>query len=281
MKENYLQKVPEWYRDFTKYDIVLSDDIDGIVSTSALKFAKNWNVEYFYDFETLYIADEIYFKENKSHTRVWCDVSIVVQDEKTFDNHINRVNLNDYTNPNAINPNILSDITNENYYDKYLGSSALVIWSLYNIPLPESELGKMILLAIDTTFKGFYGKDQYKRANKHFLCDVLGLEKLYEVLKRHTSTEFYQLIGKYNLSAKTELNEEGYLKSNLDMKLLSDVLGIPIRLPVKRMTEWRTLENKFSTFYSLKTIKDIPRLVTIAFTGQNKGCYSVLKKKSA
>ena len=49
MKEEYLQKVPTWYRDFTKYDVVLSDDIDGLVSTSALKYAKNWNVEYFYN----------------------------------------------------------------------------------------------------------------------------------------------------------------------------------------------------------------------------------------
>lgn len=37
----YLQKVPTWYKDFKKYDVVLSDDIDGLVSKSALKFAKN------------------------------------------------------------------------------------------------------------------------------------------------------------------------------------------------------------------------------------------------
>lgn len=281
MKEKFLEKVPVWYRDFDKYDAVLSDDIDGLISTSALKFAKNWDIEYFYDFETLYIADEIYFKEDKSVTRVWADVSIVIQNEKTFDNHINRVNLKDYTNPNAINPNILTDITNENYYDKYLGSSALVIWSLYDIPLPESEEGKMLLLAIDTTFKGFYGKQQYKDRNKFYLCDVLGFQELYEVQKRHTSTEFYQLIGRYNLAAKTRLNGEGYLRTDLDLKILSELLGIPINLPVKHMTEWRHLENKFSSFYGLKSIKDISQLVTIAFTGQNKGAYSVMKKKSA
>lgn len=281
MKEKFLEKVPVWYRDFDKYDVVLSDDIDGLISTSALKSAKNWDIEYFYDFETLYIADEIYFKEDKSVTRVWADVSIVIQNEKTFDNHINRVNLKDYTNPNAINPNIITDITNENYYDKYLGSSALVIWSLYDIPLPESEEGKMLLLAIDTTFKGFYGKQQYKDRNKFYLCDVLGFQELYEVQKRHTSTEFYQLIGRYNLAAKTRLNGEGYLRTDLDLKILSELLGIPINLPVKHMTEWRHLENKFSSFYGLKSIKDISQLVTIAFTGQNKGAYSVMKKKSA
>lgn len=91
MKEEYLQKVPTWYRDFTKYDVVLSDDIDGLVSTSALKFAKNWNVEYFYNFETLYVTGQTYFKEDKNAQRVWADVAITRQ-EKTFDNHISRKN---------------------------------------------------------------------------------------------------------------------------------------------------------------------------------------------
>ncbi|MCM1526692.1 MAG: hypothetical protein NC091_05540 [Bacteroides sp.] len=284
MKEQYLGKVSTWYRNFIKYDVVLSDDVDGLISTSALKFSKNWDVEYFYDFEKFYIADEIYFKENKSVTRVWADVSVVTKDdEKTFDNHVNRVNLNDYTNPNAINPNIIENITNENYYDKYLGSTALLIWSLYNIPLPESELGKMILLAIDTAFKGFYGLDQYKRANKHFLCDVLGMEDLYEVLKRHSKNEFYEIIGKYNLNAKIRLNDEGYLETDLDVKFLSDMLGIPIQLPVKKMTEWRSLDTKFTgkKYFCLKSIKDIPRLATIAFTGKNEISYSVFKKKTA
>jgi hypothetical protein len=276
MNEKYLKKVPQWYKSNEKLDVVLSDDIDGIVSTGAIKYAKNWDIEYFYDFSNLFITEQIYSKENKAVTRVWADVSIIVQEEKSFDNHINRVNKNDYANPNMINPNILDDITNENYYDKYLGSSALLIWSLYGIPLPKTEEGKMILLAIDTTFKGFYGKDQYRQANKHFLCDMLGFEELYEVLKRHTSGEFYQLIGKYNLSGKTWLNGNRYLQTNLDLEFLSGMLGIPLELPVKKMKTWRHVENKFSCFYLLEAIKDIdPNLITIAFTGKNKACYSI------
>ena len=75
MREEYLSRVPEWYRSFEKFDVVLSDDLDGIVSTSALKFAKNWNVEYFYDFSKLYVTGKTYFKENKNATRVWADVA--------------------------------------------------------------------------------------------------------------------------------------------------------------------------------------------------------------
>ena len=276
MKEKYLQKVPTWYRDFTKYDVVLSDDIDGLVSTSALKFAKNWNVEYFYDFSTLYASNNVYFKENKSATRVWADVSIIVQDAMTFDNHVNRMSLDDYTNPNAINPNILSDITNKNYYDKYLGSTALVIWDLYKIPLPETEEGKMLLLCIDTTFKGFYGKPQYQKANKHFLCDVLDMEELYEVLKRHTQKEFYQMIEKYELSRKIRVNSDGYLYTNLDLDLLTRLLGIPVELPQIKMNRYASFENKYGLFYK-DSIKS-KGVATAALTGQNKLSYSVIKR---
>lgn len=275
MKEEYIQKVPTWYRDFTKYDVVLSDDIDGLVSTSALKFAKNWNVEYFYDFETLYVTGQTYFKEDKNAQRVWADVAITRQ-EKTFDNHISRKNLSDKLNKFCINPNVLSDVTNSNYYDKYCGSSALLIWSLYNIPLPQSELGKMLLLAIDTSYKGFYGKEQYKERNRFYLCEMFGFEELYEVQKRHTEQEFKDLFGKYNLATKTEIDDKGYLHTDLDLEFLSKELGIEISIPTEKcFVEWRKLEkHKLKNFYG--SVGDINRLITLAYTGKDFVMYSTM-----
>ena len=275
MKVKYLQKVPTWYSDFTKYDVVLSDDLDGIVSTSALKFAKNWNVEYFYDFSKLYVTGQTYFKENKNATRVWADVAITRQ-EKTFDNHISRKNLKDKLNKFCINPNVLTDVTNENYYDKYCGSSALLIWSLYNIPLPKTELGKMLLLAIDSTFKGFYCGSNFKERNRFYLCDVLGFEELYEVEKRHSREEFYELISKYNLNAKTKIDSDGYLHTDLDLEFLSREMGIELSIPTdKCFVEWRDLEkHKVNNFYG--KVADIERLITLAYTGKNFVMYSTM-----
>ena len=278
MKEKYLSKLPKWYNSNAKFETVLSDDVDGLVSTSLLKFAKGWNVEYFYDFSTLYASNNVYFKENKSATRVWADVSIVVQDAMTFDNHVNRMNLQDYTNPNAINPNILDNITNQNYYDKYLGSTALLIWDLYKFPLPKTEEGKMLLLCIDTTFKGFYGRERYKRANKHFLCDVLDMEELYEVLRRHTQKEFYQMINKYGLNKKIWVDDDGQLQTKLDLELLTQLLEIPIELPTLKMNEYMEFENKFAHFYG-KSIKEIKGVATLALIGKHKCAYSVVKRK--
>ena len=276
MKEKYLKKVPTWYNSNEKFETVLSDDVDGLISTSLLKYAKNWDVEYFYDFSTLFASNNVYFKDKKSATRVWADVSIVVHDAMTFDNHVNRMNLQDYTNPNAINPNILDDVTNLNYYDKYLGSSALLIWDLYKIPLPTTEEGKMLLLCIDTTFKGFY-YDSFKEANRHFLCDVLDMEELYEVLKRHSKDEFYQMIGKYELNKKIWVNANGQLQTNLNIELLTELLEIPVELPTLKMNEYMEFENKFAQYYGT-SIKNIKGVATLALTGKNKCSYSVVKK---
>lgn len=84
MKDVFLKKVPTWYNSDEKFETVLSEDIDGLVSTSILKYAKNWDVEYFYDFSTLYTSDNVRNKKNKTATRVWADVSIVVQDAMTL-----------------------------------------------------------------------------------------------------------------------------------------------------------------------------------------------------
>lgn len=278
VKEKYLSKVPTWYKSRDKFETVLSDDVDGLVSTSLLKFCKNWNVEYFYDFNTLYASNNLYFRENKSATRVWADVSIVVHDAMTFDNHVNRMNLQDYTNPNAINPNILDDITNENYFNKYAGSTALLIWDLYKVPLPSTEEGKMLLLCIDSTFKGFY-HSSYREANRHFLCDVLDMEELYEVLKRHTSSEFYQMIDKYELNKKIWVNADGQLQTNLNIELLTELLEIPVELPTLKMNEYMEFESKFAQYYGT-SIKNIKGVATLALTGKNKCSYSVVKKKT-
>lgn len=276
MKERFLDRVPSWYRDFNKYDVVLSDDIDGLVSTSALKFSKNWDTKYFYDFQDLYIDNDIYFKENKSATRVWADVAIL-KNEMAFDNHVSRKNDSDWKNELCINPNLLANISNANYYSKYCGSTALLIWSMYDIPLPTTEEGKMLLLAIDTTFKGYYYNSQFKARNKFYLCDMFGFEELYEVEQRHTSKEFYDLIVRYNLSAKTKL-VGGKLHTDIDLETISELLGIPIVLPSQDFNLWRSFNKSKGYQYDMKSVKDINHIITLAFTGQHFAMYSTITK---
>ena len=90
MNVEYLSKVPEWYKSNEKFDLVLSDDIDSLTTVAVVQSVHpNWNVEYFYDFDNIYASTDAYFKENKSRTRVWCDVAFC-RNEMAFDNHISR-----------------------------------------------------------------------------------------------------------------------------------------------------------------------------------------------
>lgn len=76
MNVEYLSKVPEWYKSNEKFDLVLSDDIDSLTTVAVVQSVHpNWNVEYFYNFDNIYASTDAYFKENKSRTRVWCDVA--------------------------------------------------------------------------------------------------------------------------------------------------------------------------------------------------------------
>ena len=283
MKKEYLDKVPDWYKSNDNFELVLSDDIDSLVSTAVVQSEHpNWTIDYFYDFDNIYINENLYFRENKSTTRVWCDVAIV-KNEMAFDNHISRKDIEDYCNPLCINPNILADVTNYGYTNKYAGSTALLVWSLYNRPLPKTEEGKMLLLAIDSTFKGFYST-KFRSRNKFFLCDLLGLQELYEVEQRHDIKEFYQIISKYGLSKKIRYNEENKsIETGLDLDLIGEVLGITLKLPkTTQFVHWRSFEQHQGNMCGVKSVKDLGKtLVTIAFTFQNVAKYSKVCKPVA
>lgn len=279
MRDEYLSKVPDWYKRNDKLDLVLSDDIDSLASVAVVQSVHpNWEVEYFYDFNNIYTSNEVYFKDKKAPTRVWVDVAIV-KEEMAFDNHISRKDGEDYTNPLCINPNLLANVSNYGYTNKYAGSTALLVWSLYNLPLPATEEGKMLLLAIDSTFKGFYDS-RFRGRNKFFLCDVLGFEELYEVEQRHEIKEFYQIISQYGLSQKIKYNKEtNRIETALDLETIGELLGIEITLPTKEYHHWRSFKQYEENMCGVSSIKDLSKgLVTLAFTFRNRAKYSVLCK---
>ncbi len=285
MKERFLKDVPDWYKSNDNFDLVLSDDLDGLVSTSVLNYVHpNWNVNYFYDFATLYASEDIKEKSTRerSATRVWADIAFLGT-EKCFDNHVSRANKEDYKNELCINPNLMTGVYNTNYYSKYAGSTALVIWSLYGLPLPKSELGKGILLAIDSTYEGYFSGDNFKARNKFYLCDVLGLEELYECQGRHNYSDFKSLANKYDLREKIKINEDGKISTALDTEWLSKVLDLPITFPKEKIfTPYVEFEkqNKANSpvLFLNDSVRDIKNIATIGYTHKNKAKYSTIKR---
>ena len=280
MKED----LPRWvYEVDADYQTVLSDDIDGLISTNLLKKNCNWTTEYFYDFDALYVTDEYLEREDKQATRVWADIAWVLEgrDEKGFDNHVCRVNDDDHININMVNPNhnILGSISNANYYDKYAASTALMIWSIYDNPLPSSYDGKMLLLCIDGGFKGFYADDVRFQHSFLFSMVKFGFDSLYDFTTFHQRSSFYQFIEQNNLSKKTRINQDGYLETDLDLNFLSESLEMNISLPDRHFNKLVEFEKHdvLNTYGVLRTIRDLGDPVTVAFVGKNKVKYSTLK----
>ena len=262
--------LPKWFEEQKENDLVLSDDLDSLVSCAILHKVKGWKVRYFYDFRNLYKSDKI--KLNKDR-RVWVDVACL-NGEKTFDNHISTVSLDDTVNKNTINPNNLCMITNENYTDKYCGSTALLLWSLYDLPLPETEEGKMLLLTIDSTFKGYYA-ERFRDRNKFFLCDVFGFEELYKVQQRHTQDEFIDIRIKFETERKITHND-GKLHTLLDFDRIGEALGLELNVleddTFNLWTKYQIVEKKI---FKEKKVSDISDdIFSLAFTYRNSVRFS-------
>lgn len=277
LKVEYLEKIPKWWNERKYYDLVLSNDIDSFMTCEVLKQVKGWDINYFYTFDSMGLTDSV-----TSNEYIGVDISFN-QEMKCFDNHVVMLNEHDYCNSKSINFNVADKISRINYFNKYCGSTLLMVWALYDLPLPESEEGKMILLAIDSTFKGFYSPYlNDKTSNKHYL-DAMGFYELYEVLKRHKQTDFIKLIRKYNLSSNIEA-KKGYLQTDIDLEELRKVFDLPFLLPEKKFYCLQEYENKTVSLNAdcMDISKDdvSESIYSIALTKRNFLNYSVLKGDS-
>ena len=186
MKKEIRELFPAWINEIDKkYDLILGDDVDSAVSSSLLETITNgkWNINYFYDFKNFYRH------EKTGNKTIGVDMAFLKS--RCFDNHISKRTKNDIHNELCANLNIVHNISCENYTSKYSMSTLMLIMSLYDIPLPSSQEGKEILLAIDTGFKGFY-ISAFQHIHMNWL-EQLGFTELIDILNKRSIKYFYGL----------------------------------------------------------------------------------------
>lgn len=251
-----------------QYDLILSNDIDSLYSCILIKQVKGYEVNYFYDFKNLY--------QSKQSQNEYIGVDIDLTEGYCISNHVTRLSEKDKCNPKAYNLN--NDISKDNYAEKFSGSTTLYLHRLLKFPLPATEEGKIILLSIDGGYKGFYNPD-FHDTFKHYLVDVLEFEELYYLCQKYTLEDFINLIIKYNLNGKIWFNNCG-LQTNIKLRELQEVLGLPFLLPKNKFTIIKQFEYVSKPITTEKTKEELDsNIFSLALTRKNYVNYSKLKQE--
>nr|WP_283751133.1 hypothetical protein [Bacillus cereus] len=220
MLKEFKEKFPQWVNEIGDYTVCLSDDLDSLVGASILKSVKGYEIKHFYDFNNFYSVD--------GDKRKAIGVDIALEKGMTWDNHVVRLSKYGKVNTLSANLNVIENINRDNYSKKYAMSTALLMWAFYDLPLPESDEGKMLLLSIDSSYLGHY--KGFKTIQNEWLRK-LGFEELINIQNKYTLKDFANIKKKYNSSMKIELVDE-QLQTEMDLEGISKVLGLPIELPI-------------------------------------------------
>ncbi|USK86166.1 hypothetical protein [Peribacillus asahii] len=244
-----------------EHDLMFGDDSDSSLSCNLLEEMTNelWKVNYFYNFESFYRI------EKTGNTIIGVDMAFTKK-VRCFDNHLSQQYYNSPHNPYCFNLNVYKGINaDKNYYKKYPFSTLMLLMAYYDIPLPKTQIGKEIILAVDSSFIGHFSeKPHFKKIHTDWLED-LGFGELVDILDQRNKPYFYNLQEHYGLNSKIRINEEGYLESNINFEAIRPHLEWKIGLPddkfklIKRckrgyidVTENRLPENIISLAYTSK-----------------------------
>lgn len=264
MKKEFKEKFPQWIHEENDLTVCMSDDIDSLVGATILKQVKGWDVEHFYDFHNLFSTDE-------TDKRKAVGVDIALVKGKTFDNHVTMLSSTSQPNTNSANPNIIEGISRDNYTSKYAMSTALLLYALYDIPLPSTEDGKLMLMAIDSSFLGYY--KGFKKVQCEWL-EKMGMEEMIRLQERHNLRDFLDMKLKYNSSAKIFLNDEGVLETRMQLDGISNLLALDISLPekefhVRKQFSRTGFDMKRESTYENEVIENYYEPFSYALTGKN------------
>ena len=283
MKANYrdlLLKGNEWIDGSDEYGLILTDDIDSLLSCSILKQKKNWNVEQILLFKACSQNFDAYGETlNATHEAIGGDLELT--NGKCFDNHLTRFSPNgDKDNPQSINLNRIEGISRYRYKDKYNLSTVLLLWSLYDLPKEKlSDELMMLLIAIDGSFDGFYTQEQYIPIHEHWIRDVLELPEFLKCERRHTRADFEAIQDKYKLKEKIKIKKSN-LYTDIDIEAINELLAwetdIQIELPSDKFYQKAVVRDNGSyisrDLSSIKKICENP--FCSALTKKNYVCYS-------
>lgn len=293
MKEIYREKLlngNEWIDSTDEYGLILTDDLDSLLSCAILKYVKGWSIEQAYIFKAnkpivkskdAQLYDYLGTIKDATHESIGVDLALTAG--KCFDNHLTQFSYGEKINPESINLNRVQNIYRQSYSKKYNLSTVLLLWSLYDLPKEGlSDELMMLLIAIDGSYEGFFTDARWVGIHEFWIRDVLDLPEFLECERRHTYREFKAIREKYNIHkghGKITLSH-GLLVTDIDLEAVNDTLGwetdIQVELPAYKFYKKAVFKDNIAKIEgypsSVKTICDNP--FSYALTGKYAVNYS-------
>lgn len=266
MNKSLYDKFPQWTKEDFNAHTILTDDFDSLIGCAIAKEVKGWEINQFYSFSEKWAIDK-----NTQLEHVGVDLSI--PKGKTFDNHVMLFDSCSPINPESANLNNILGIHADIYGKKYAMSTTLMMWSLYDIPLPKSEIGKMFLIALDVGHKGHYSG--FREVHNEWL-EKLGFTELIDLLNKYDKPCFDAIVAKIKENGeKITIDYDGFLKAgNINLDSLSKGLGIKIELPEEQFTLMNTYRTqKFNRLYT-EDLSQNKNVYSFALAYKNSGIVS-------
>ncbi|MDK2800581.1 MAG: hypothetical protein PWQ70_2200 [Clostridiales bacterium] len=182
-------------------NMVLTDDVDSVIAANLLQQELGWKVSHFYDFNKLLVSPHMFYGDEDK--LVGIDLTLAGQ-KKTIDNHVFRWHGEHDYNKQCINFN--SHIkAMYNYTNKCLFNTVLHCYYLLGKKLPSNNVGKAILLLIDSTYYGWIKKDFRSRLVQYL--EEYGFTELIDILNKVTPEQWKQLEDYFKIKRKIKLDD--------------------------------------------------------------------------
>jgi len=149
IKRKNIFKSYKWLNHKKRY-FIISADYDGLICSSFLNHYLNWSLAGYYDFNSIWLSQRAL--DNKKEL-IWVDLNILPPSGRSFGGQI--ISLGKETPPGfqtSCNANILANITENNFANKFPFSSLLFLMWLHNIEYNKNDIGRLLLLHSDNTW---------------------------------------------------------------------------------------------------------------------------------
>lgn len=294
MQKQIKEKFPSWCGDTdTKYELMMSDDIDALMCYIFQKKVFNRDIKYFinsskdrayqsYDKSTTRNGKQyLYHTFNASHkmtNTIVLDFSIN-SEVKAWDNHIININNNEEFNELSANMNIALGINSNNYTKKSIVSSFITMLSYYDIPIQNwTHQQKILLCSIDGLYQPF--KNPSFVETGEYNLKLLEMEYLVPFIKENLR-EIEQFYNTYVKGKTIWINQDGYLETNINLSKLSEIMHFKIELPKQQFKLYKdgAMTSRIFNVCRFKSKKEIEeyyqkKIFNIALTYKNSGVVS-------